>query len=255
MGIKDPAPHSQTQNERGRELGRLTEKDVTDHACQMEEKRFADHGPEERGENLEDYDLGCVWWRGSVREGTSICSGMERNDMVAEQKRVEHDDGPGERDKMETQVRVAQQRSAVGHPRCEWAEEGKDCIQIMLRHPPRKEDVAVDLLKMMRQPTGAPETKKGAAFQKNPAESSPLVLEPPTTDKGAMLEVRGDSKTVVDWLNGHAKLKTPDSTVAAAQNQMWKGWSKGMDLRRLWPTGRCIKFVNTTEKPMLGQGK
>ena len=32
--------------------------------------------------------------------------------------------------------------------------------------------------------------------------------------------------------NGSAKLKTPDGTVVAAQNLMWKWWSRGVDLRR-----------------------
>ena len=42
--------------------------------------------------------------------------GMENYDMVGEQKRVGHEDGSGEREKMETQIRVSQQRSAVAHP-------------------------------------------------------------------------------------------------------------------------------------------
>ena len=37
-----------------------------------------------------------------------------------------------------------------------------------------------------------------------------------------MLEISGDCRTVVDWVNGHAKLNTPVKTVAAAQNLMWK---------------------------------
>ena len=86
--------HSQAQNERGGELGRPPEESVTDHACQMEEKRFAHSGRVHRGENLEDHDLGYLRWRGSGHEGTSIYSGMKNYDMVAEQKRVEHEDGP-----------------------------------------------------------------------------------------------------------------------------------------------------------------
>ena len=36
--------------------------------------------------------------------------------MVAEQKRLEHEDGPDERDKMDTQLRVSQERGDEGHP-------------------------------------------------------------------------------------------------------------------------------------------
>ena len=45
-----------------------------------------------------------------------------------------------------------------------------------------------------------------------------------------MQEIRGDSKTVVDWVNGLAKLKTPESTIATAQNLLWKWWNRGVDL-------------------------
>ena len=44
-----------------------------------------------------------------------------------------------------------------------------------------------------------------------------------------MMEIRSDSKTV-DWVNGHAKLKTWDSTVATAQNLLREWWGCGVDL-------------------------
>ena len=47
-----------------------------------------------------------------------------------------------------------------------------------------------------------------------------------------MLEITGDSKTSVDWVNGHAKLKTWKSTLATAQNLLWECWSRGVDLQR-----------------------
>ena len=46
-----------------------------------------------------------------------------------------------------------------------------------------------------------------------------------------MLEIRSDSKTVVDWVNGRAKLKSPESTIAAAQNLLRKRWGRGVDQR------------------------
>ena len=33
-----------------------------------------------------------------------------------------------------------------------------------------------------------------------------------------MLEIRSDSKTVVDCINGHSKLKTKESTIASYDN-------------------------------------
>ena len=83
-------------------------------------------------------------------------------------------------------------------------------MQIMLRHPPRKEDVTVYLLMMTRQPTAHPKPRGGGIPRQKPRELSPLALEPPEIDKGAMLDIRHDSKTVVDFLNSHAELEAPD---------------------------------------------
>ena len=47
---------------------------------------------------------------------------------------------------------------------------------------------------------------------------TPLVLAVPTEDEKLTLEIRGDSKTIVGWVNSHAKLKTKESTIASAQN-------------------------------------
>ena len=72
----------------------------------------------------------------------------------------------------------------------------------------------------------APKPRRGGIPKRRQRKLSPLVFEPPT------LEIAGDSKTVLHWLNGHAKKKTLDSTVAATQNQMWTWWSRGVALRR-----------------------
>ena len=45
--------------------------------------------------------------------------------MVAEQKRLGHEDGPDDRDKMDTQVRVSQRRSDVGHTNGDVGGEGE----------------------------------------------------------------------------------------------------------------------------------
>ena len=97
----------------------------------MEENGPAHDGRENSGANLQDFVLGYSRGRCSGHQSTSVCSGLGPCDTAAEQKRVAHEDGPGERDKMETQVRVS--LSAVGHPpMSKW--EGKD-----LDTAPRKE--------------------------------------------------------------------------------------------------------------------
>ena len=81
----------------------------------------------------------------------------------------------------------------------------------MIRHPPRKVDVIISLLKMLRQPTAHVKKTGGGIPSKKPRELDSMVLEPPTTATGVGLEIRGDSKTVVDLINGHAKQKKRQS--------------------------------------------
>ena len=71
----------------------------------------------------------------------------------------------------------------------------------MIQSPPRKEDVMISLLKMMRQPTEKKNQKGGGSGKKKPRDLVSSVLEGPTSDQKLMLDVRGYSKTVVDWVN------------------------------------------------------
>ena len=99
-----------------------------------------------------------------------------------------------------------------------WAEKENDWVQILIRHPPRKEGATPSLRTMMRQPTAHLKKKGGGTPSKKPGELSPMELEPSTTVEE--VEIRGDSKTVVDSINGHVKQKkTTISTIAAAQIQ------------------------------------
>ena len=69
------------------------------------------------------------------------------------------------------------------------------------------------LLKMMVQPTAHVKKTGGGIPSKKPRELDST----PTTATKVELEIRGDGKTVVDWINGHAKQKTPIRTVEVAQ--------------------------------------
>ena len=62
---------------------------------------------------------------------------------------------------------------------------------------------------------------------KKPRNLEPLVLERPVEDEKLMLEIRGDSNTIVDWVNSHAQLKTKESTVAIFQNLLREWWGRG----------------------------
>ena len=58
------------------------------------------------------------------------------------------------------------------------------------------------------------------------------MLEKPAKDKKLVLKIWSDRKTIKDWVNGHSKLKTWESTLATAQNLLWEWCSRGVDLRR-----------------------
>ena len=58
----------------------------------------------------------------------------------------------------------------------------------------------VALMKMLRQPAAHVDKKPGGIPSKEPKDLDPMVLQLP-------LVIRSDSKTVLDWINGHAKQK------------------------------------------------
>ena len=68
-----------------------------------------------------------------------------------------------------------------------------DWVQKAAQHLPRKEDVAVALLKMLRQPTTHLEKKRGSIPSKKTGVLCPVVFEHPTILDGIELAIRGDS--------------------------------------------------------------
>ena len=65
---------------------------------------------------------------------------------------------------------------------------------------------------------------------KKQREVPPLELEIPAEGKKLNLEIQGDCKTIVDWVNGHAKLKTRESTDYPEPSTAMVG--RGVDLRQ-----------------------
>ena len=74
--------------------------------------------------------------------------------------------------------------------------------------------------------------KDGGIPLKKARDVDPLILDPPGTTEGIELVIRGDSKTVVDWINGKAKQKTPSRLIENIQLQLMDWWRKGVDLSR-----------------------
>ena len=117
-------------------------------------------------------------------------------------------------------------------PIAKWAGEANDWIQVVTRGPLRKEDVTVRLLKTMRHAAGKRKDKKSGLPTKKPRDPDPLILEEPAKNKKFILQMRGDSKTIVDWVNGHAKLKTKEDTIASPQSIKWDWWGRRVDVRQ-----------------------
>ena len=81
---------------------------------------------------------------------------------------------------------------------------------------------------------------------------APLVLEVPTEDEKLTLEIRRDSKTILDCVNSHATLMTKESTIASAQNLLREWVGRRLDLRHRvadW----AIVLVHTKCGPVRGR--
>ena len=76
---------------------------------------------------------------------------------------------------------------------------------------------------------------------KQPRDLPLLELGTPVAGQLPTLEIKGDCETIVDWVNGHAKMKTRVRTVEAIQNLLRKWWGRGIRLRH-----RTVEWVTHT---------
>ena len=83
------------------------------------------------------------------------------------------------------------------------------------------------LLGSMKQAVEKKTKANGTRPTKKPREWPPLELEIPEEAP----DIMRDSKTIVDWVNGHAKLKNEGEYVAT-QNLLREWWGRGVDLRQ-----------------------
>ena len=61
-------------------------------------------------------------------------------------------------------------------------------------------------------------------------EIAPLIIDPPVNSDGIELAFRGDSKTVVDWINGKGRMKKPFRIIDEVQLMLMDWWMKGINL-------------------------
>ena len=117
-------------------------------------------------------------------------------------------------------------------PMARWAGEGKDWIQFMTQTQPRKEDVIRNLLESTKQPVDKKKESKGSVPTKKSRDLPPVDLGTPVHVESPTLEIKGDNKTIVDWMNGHAMMKTRIGTVEKAQKLFREWWVRGIRLRQ-----------------------
>ena len=72
---------------------------------------------------------------------------------------------------------------------------------------PREQDVIRSLLESMKQAVEKQKEPNGTLPTEQPRDLPPLELRILVAGKLPTLEIKGDCKTVVDWVNGHAKIR------------------------------------------------
>ena len=80
--------------------------------------------------------------------------------------------------------------------------------------------MVLSLLQSMKKAVGKKTEPNGTRPTKKPRDLPPLELDLPEAGQRPTLEIRGDCKTIVDWIDGHAQLKTRECTVEKTQNTL-----------------------------------
>ena len=141
-----------------------------------------------------------------------------------------------------------------GTPMARWAGEGNDWIKLMAHRKARKEDVIRSLLESMKQAVERNTEPNGIRPIKKPRDLPPLEIERPEAGQRRTLEIKSDCKSIVDWINGPAKMKTRASTVENTQSLLRDWWVEGSIYDIVLPYGPHTSFVNT-KKLMRGLKK
>ena len=139
--------------------------------------------------------------------------------MVEKPSLLGHGVGPLQCPEMEAQSWVPQQRRTVGHTDGEIGRRGERLDKAYGAKKPRKEDVVRSLLESVNQAVEKKVEPNETRPTKKPRDLPHLELDIPEAGQRPTLEIRGDCKTTVDWINnGHAKMKTRECTVEKTQN-------------------------------------
>ena len=127
----------------------------------------------------------------------------------------------------------SQQRRNVGYTygKMGWAERRLDTI---MESGFSQEDRRGFLLLKMIRLTSMQTKKVGGILFKKARDVDPLIIAIDywLSGQGIELVIRSDGKTVVDWINGKVKQKTPSRIIDNVQLQFMDWWRKGVDLSR-----------------------
>ena len=115
-------------------------------------------------------------------------------------------------------------------PMARWAGSGEDWIHKWRTSPPKKAEVIPTLVLAIHLSTLQVKKADGGIPRRKERDLDPLMIKPPRTVEGLELVIRGDSKTVVDWINGEAKQKVSYRAIETIQIQLMEWWKKGIDL-------------------------
>ena len=100
------------------------------------------------------------------------------------------------------------------------------------KHPPKKDEVIMAPLKMARRHSKHLLKKATrSSQQKQTRELDPTVRDVPGRGTGIQVEIRGDSKTVEDWIHGIARQRSACEAVGEIQRQLRDRWSKAVNMR------------------------
>ena len=83
----------------------------------------------------------------------------------------------------------------------------------------------------MKQLVDKKKESEGSVPTKQPRDLPPLDFGTPVPGESPTLEIKGDNKMIVDWVNGHAKMKTRIGTVEKA-HFLREWWGRRMRLRQ-----------------------
>ena len=108
----------------------------------------------------------------------------------------------------------------------------------MTKTQPRKEDVIRNLLESTKQPVDKKKESKGSVPTKKSRDLPPVDLGTPVHRESPTLEIKGDNRTIVDWMNAFGNGGFGEFACDSEP-----------------PSGSATPFVNTTMKLTCGQAR